>query len=178
MPHIHKEAGQHDFTASAYIVRTDGAEPQLLLHQHKKLGILLQFGGHIETDETPWQAITHELLEESGYELNQLELLQPKNRIAVLSNVDLHPYPLVIITHPFSPDHFHTDIAWAFTATAQPKNGVSDGESDSLQLFRLDELKALEANKIPENVREIGIFILTECLAEWERAPVTSDVSG
>ena len=81
MPHIHTAPVEHVFTASAYIIRLDQKEPMLLLHKHKKLHVFLQFGGHIEPHETPWEAITHELLEESGYELGQLELLQPTSRI-------------------------------------------------------------------------------------------------
>ena len=36
MPHINTKPGQHDFTASAFIVRLDRSEPQVLLHLHKK----------------------------------------------------------------------------------------------------------------------------------------------
>jgi len=53
MSHIHTNPGEHDQTVSAFIIRTDTAEPELLLHVHKKLGVLLQPGGHIELNETP-----------------------------------------------------------------------------------------------------------------------------
>ena len=65
MPHIHTKPGQHDHTVSAFIVRLDGKQPRILLHRHKKSGVYMQFGGHIELHENPWQAISHELLEES-----------------------------------------------------------------------------------------------------------------
>ena len=45
MAHIHTEPGQHDFTASAFIIRTDTPEPKLLLHRHKLVGKYLQIGG-------------------------------------------------------------------------------------------------------------------------------------
>lgn len=41
MAHLHEKI---DFTTSVYIVRDD----QVLLHKHKKLGIWLPPGGHIE----------------------------------------------------------------------------------------------------------------------------------
>src|SRR3954466_7704978 len=63
MPHIHHEPGQHDFTTSAFIVRTDRSEPQAVLHEHRKIGKLLQFGGHIELTESPWQALLREVRE-------------------------------------------------------------------------------------------------------------------
>lgn len=81
MAHIHTEPGQHDHTASGFIVRTDTPEPTLILHRHKKTGKYMQFGGHIELDETPWQAVRHELMEESGYDLSDLQILQPMQRL-------------------------------------------------------------------------------------------------
>ena len=54
MPHIHNQPGQHDICVSGYIVKiTEGAEPRIILHKHRKLNKLLQFGGHVELDETP-----------------------------------------------------------------------------------------------------------------------------
>src|SRR3954465_16018556 len=85
MPHIHTEPGQHDHTVSAYIFRTDFSEPKVMLHLHKKHGTYMQFGGHIELNENPWQAITHELREEAGYELDELFILQPHQRLMHLS---------------------------------------------------------------------------------------------
>ena len=49
MAHIHEKI---DFTTSVFIVRNG----KVLLHKHKKLGIWLQPGGHIELDEDPNQA--------------------------------------------------------------------------------------------------------------------------
>jgi 8-oxo-dGTP diphosphatase len=66
MAHIHTKPGQHDFTASAFIIRIDTPKPKVLLHMHKKLGVLLQPGGHIELNENPWQAVHHEIEEETG----------------------------------------------------------------------------------------------------------------
>jgi 8-oxo-dGTP pyrophosphatase MutT (NUDIX family) len=76
MAHIHTEPNQHDFTASAFIVRDDMDEPRVLLHMHRKLGRLLQPGGHIELHEHPWDSIAHELQEETGYMLADVEVLQ------------------------------------------------------------------------------------------------------
>ncbi len=59
MAHLHEKI---DFTASVYIVR----EGKVLLHKHKKLGIWLPPGGHIEPEEDPNQAALREAKEESG----------------------------------------------------------------------------------------------------------------
>ena len=57
MPHIHTEPGQHDQTVSAFIFRKVDGEYKAFLHMHRTLGTLMQVGGHVELDETPWGAI-------------------------------------------------------------------------------------------------------------------------
>jgi ADP-ribose pyrophosphatase YjhB (NUDIX family) len=178
MPHIHTEPGQHDSTVSAYIVRRDGAEPALVLHKHKKLNVWLQFGGHVELAENPWEALTHEVLEESGYTMQQLKILQPVVRLARLSNVTLHPSAVVTLTHPFNDlDHHHTDTAYAFVTHEQPAQPIADGESAHVRAFTAAELTAIPAAEIPENVREIGLFVLGTCLANWIEVD-TGEFSG
>ena len=74
MPHLHTGLGEYDHTVSAFIVKVDSTgEPKLLLHHHKKLDVLLQPGGHIELTETPWAAIAHEIKEETGLEVTNIQ---------------------------------------------------------------------------------------------------------
>lgn len=174
MAHIHTNSGDHDQTASAFIVRTDFEQPRLLLHMHKKLGILLQPGGHVELHENPWQAIRHEIEEETGYELSQLALLQPKDRIGQLTGAQLHPAAVCQNTHDFagSREHRHTDTTYAFIAKGAPANLPADGESADLRWVSADELNQLGEGEIFEDVREIGRFVLLTCLRNWEEVPV------
>ena len=62
MAHIHEKI---DFTASVYVVEGD----RVLLHKHKKLGIWLPPGGHVELDEDPNQAAIKEVREETGLDI-------------------------------------------------------------------------------------------------------------
>jgi 8-oxo-dGTP pyrophosphatase MutT (NUDIX family) len=168
MPHIHTQPGQHDHTASAYLFRIDLDEPKVLLHMHKKFGKYMQFGGHIELNETPWQAITHELLEESGYSMEQLTVLQPSGRITQLRDAIMHPQPVTHNTHALPDEHFHTDIVYAFTTTEVPKHQPSDGESTDIRSFTRSALVNLPDDSIIENVREIALYIFDHCLANWQ----------
>lgn len=170
MPHIHNEPGQHDHTVSGFIVRTDLGEPKLLLHKHKKLGRYIQFGGHIELHETPWQALVHELQEESGYGMLQLSLLQPKRRITSLTGAKLHPVAVYHNTHSFSETHFHTDLGYAFVVDGEPDSAIAENESGDILLISRQELAALPAEQTFESVREAGLFIFDVCIAEWEVA--------
>lgn len=173
MSHIHTEPGQHDHTASGYIVRIDTPQPAVLLHMHKKLGKYMQFGGHVELNETPWQAVRHELKEESGYDFEQLVLLQPPIRLKNLNGADLHPYPVAYLTHVFNDIHNHTDIDFAFVTNQPPKDAPGEDESQDLKLFTRQDLLDTPDAEIMRNVREICLFILDEILDTWDRLPAT-----
>ncbi len=174
MPHIHTEDGQHDHTVTAYIIRTDTSEPMALVHMHKKLHKLLPVGGHIELSETPWQAMAHELEEESGYGLADLVLLQPVSRIKHLSGVSLHPYPLNVNTHSITPTHFHSDMTYGFIASSDPSGSVEDAESADLRWLTRVELGGLHESDIFLNTKETYDFMFSECLSNWERIPAVA----
>jgi 8-oxo-dGTP pyrophosphatase MutT (NUDIX family) len=169
MPHIHTQPNQHDQTTCAFIVRLDRPKPTIMLHDHKKLGKLLPFGGHIELDETPWQAITHELIEESGYEINQLQILQPKSRIKSLTGISLHPYPICYNTHAFDESgHYHTDAGFAFITNQDPMHPIRPGESDKIIEVDQISIRNYSESEMSENIKEICEFIFDEALSSWE----------
>ena len=60
--HIHEKI---DFTASVYIVHGN----KVLLIKHKKLGIWVPPGGHIELDEDPNETALREAKEETGLDV-------------------------------------------------------------------------------------------------------------
>jgi 8-oxo-dGTP pyrophosphatase MutT (NUDIX family) len=179
MAHIHTGVGDHDLTASAFIIRTDFDEPKIMLHMHRKLHRYMQFGGHVELHENPWQAVKHEVQEESGYEISQLKLLQPIERIKSLKAAALHPQPICINTHVFNNklefkdnSHFHMDIEYAFVTDQEPRHPIGEGESQELALFSREQLLALSTDSIDEDTRTIILFIFDTCLLGWEQVPV------
>ena len=177
MPHIHDKENQHDFTASAFIVRTDFDEPRLMLHEHKKVGLFMQAGGHVELEENLWQAISHELLEETGYDLSQLQILQPKQfRIKHLSNSVVHPVPIVQNTHLYMPGvstHKHIDTVYGFITDQAPAKKPNEDESQNIIWVTLAELKAFDPLKITANAKEIGEAMLNIFIKEWEALPLS-----
>lgn len=168
MAHIHTLPGQHDHTISIFLFRLDFDQPKIIMHLHKLLGTYLQFGGHIELRETPWQTAVHELREESGYDIGQVNLLQPAERIHRLTGATLHPLPLSYNTHQITSDHFHTDTAYAAITSEPPTNAPDDGESTDIKLFTREELIALPTEMIIDNVREIALFVFDNVLDQWE----------
>lgn len=175
MAHIHTGAGEHDLTASAFIVRTDFDEPKLMLHRHRKLGKYLQFGGHVELNENPWQAVTHEIQEESGYELKQLQVLQPSQRIVVHTEGSVfHPQPLCVNTHVFNDEHKHIDITWVFVADQPPAQSVAEAESEEFLLVSKSELAAMLPEQLGSGTREIGAFIFDVAMISWDSVAADS----
>lgn len=169
MPHIHTEPGQHDLTTTAFIIRVDGDEPKGLLHRHKKLNLLLPVGGHVELSETPWAASLHEIEEESGYDISQLRIMQPKQRIMRMDEVKIHPVPLFLQTHEFKKNdgHSHTDIGFFYVAEESPKNLPAEGESAELVWLTNREIQARSA-EMPADIAQIYDFCFETALPAWE----------
>jgi len=140
MPHIHTEPNQHDVTVSAWIFRDHGNHVEVFVHMHRKMQKYMEVGGHMELDETPWQAIAHELVEETGYSLDELELYQPSYMPTDLTNVIVHPVPTLVLTYQPVPGHYHTDMSYVFYAKSEPLDVPNSGESQDLRWMTFQEL--------------------------------------
>ncbi|MDR0959702.1 MAG: NUDIX domain-containing protein [Propionibacteriaceae bacterium] len=143
MPHLHTEPGQRDITVSALIVRLVDDEWRCLVHLHRRFGTLMQVGGHIDLDETPWAALAHELTEESGYTLDDLQVLQPFPHVGPAPSGNDLPLPAYINSHRVDDTpHYHVDLAYALVAEAEPTRPPGPGESTDLRWYTPDELDA------------------------------------
>ena len=94
------------FTASAFVLSPDRRE--LILIHHKKLGIWVQPGGHIDAPDLDLEsAARREVAEEVG-----LRDLQPLLESGVLFDVDIHAIP----ARKDEPSHEHFDVRFVFVA--------------------------------------------------------------
>ncbi|MDQ3310727.1 MAG: NUDIX domain-containing protein [Actinomycetota bacterium] len=80
-----EEASPVHVTGSAVIVGERG----VVLHRHRRLGIWVQPGGHIDTGETPWEAALREAREETGLPVVAAPI-DPVRRRPPLLHVDVH----------------------------------------------------------------------------------------
>lgn len=120
-------------TASALVV--DAAFGRLLLNHHAKLGIWVQFGGHVEEGEGVAEAALRETREESG--LASVRLLSP-----AIFDIDVHPIP----ARGEIAAHYHHDLR--FLAVADPAEAFAvSAESLSLRWIALDELPAYSSSE-------------------------------
>lgn len=105
-------------TASAIVLGADG---RVLLHRHKRLGIWLQPGGHVDPGESCEQAVAREVLEETGLRGHLDE---------ALLHVDVHEGPR---------GHVHLDIRWLVRVPAGAEPAPAEGESQDVAWFTPDE---------------------------------------
>lgn len=137
------------FTASAFVLSPDRRD--LVLIHHKKLGIWVQPGGHVEpADEDLIDAARREVLEEVG--LSDLEPLASPGRSRVF-DVDIHLIP----ARKLDPAHEHFDVRFAFVAKTRtlvhsdevadlrwvPLSDVEQMGSDESVLRAVHKLRAL-----------------------------------
>lgn len=161
MPHIHTEPGQHDMTVSAYVIRQrEDGEWLCLVHMHRKIDMLMQAGGHIELNQTPWQAMAAELKDETGYDLTDITILQ-WSLPPIISRAITHPGPLLMNTHNAGEGHFHSDICYGFVARSEPPRSTAEGESKDLRWLSLSDLQVLAAQgDALQDVVEIYEYLL------------------
>jgi len=105
-------------TGSAILVTTDRS--RVLLHQHKRLGLWLQPGGHVDDGEQPWEGALREAGEETG-----LPVSFPEGG-PQLVHIDVHPGPR---------KHTHLDVRYLVEAPHVPPT-PPPGESQEVRWFQ------------------------------------------
>lgn len=129
-------AGPVHVTGSAIVVGPRG----VVLHRHKRMGIWLQPGGHLEPGEAPWEAARREAAEETG-----LSLRHPAG-CPRLVHVDVHPAPL---------RHVHLDLRYVLLAAdADPR--PAPGESQDVRWFTWPEAVAIADDGLAGALRALS----------------------
>lgn len=132
------------FTATTFIVYNK----KVLLHPHKKLGIWLPPGGHLDRDELPEVAALREVKEETGLDV---ELYQAPSYYD-FKDVGVLKQPQCILLEDINPFHQHIDFnyfARASTDVLSPRAG----EAATMRWLSLEEVNALDA---PDDVKRLA----------------------
>jgi 8-oxo-dGTP pyrophosphatase MutT (NUDIX family) len=137
------------FTASAFVLSPERTD--LVLIHHKKLGIWVQPGGHVEpSDAELTSAARREVLEEVG--LAELEAL-PSATGSPIFDLDIHLIP----ARKADPAHEHFDVRFAYVAKTRalvrseevadlrwvPISAVEQMGTDESVLRAVNKLRAL-----------------------------------
>lgn len=112
-----RDADPTHVTGSAVVLGPEG----VLLHLHKRLGMWLQPGGHLEPGETPWAAARREAEEETGLQFAGWPVGGPD-----LAHVDVHPG---------GRGHIHLDLRYVLHVHGDPTPRPPQGESQAVRWF-------------------------------------------
>jgi 8-oxo-dGTP pyrophosphatase MutT (NUDIX family) len=123
-----------DFTATAFVYW----QGKTLLHRHKKLGLWLPCGGHVDPHELPDDAAKREVLEESGVEIElvgerALDIHSPRQLIR----------PRGIQLEFIHDGHEHIDLIY-FARPAPGYNGYLLQDDPSLGWYSPNDLKEMD----------------------------------
>lgn len=121
-------------TGSAIVVDAAG---RVLLHRHKRLGIWLQPGGHLDPGEDAAAAAVRETAEETG-----LRARHPTDGPRLL-HVDVHEGPR---------GHVHLDVRYLLQAAGGDDLRPAAGESQDVAWFAADQARRIGDRSLAEAV--------------------------
>lgn len=114
-------ANDHHVTASAFVISSRG----VVLHRHRRLGIWVQPGGHVDRGEGPEDGARRETFEETGLVTRHLDPVE-------LFHVDVHRGPR---------GHTHYDVRYVLIS---PADDPSPPQDESPDVFWFDYATAQE----------------------------------
>ena len=123
-----QEADPTHVTGSSVILGPQG----VLLHRHKRLGLWLQPGGHLEPGETPWDAARRESTEETGLHLEWPAV--ETSGAPPLAHLDVHDG---------GRGHTHLDLRYLLTVRGRHDPAPPAGESQDVRWFAWSEAVAI-----------------------------------
>ena len=134
-----------DFVVAGYIFDNN----DVLLIKHKKLGLWLPVGGHINRNETPDEALLREIKEETNLNVKILS----QNNISQEGNVKKNiPVPFHANVHSVG-NHDHCCFFYLCKALNPAKLRINN----ELDGFRWFSRKELSSKEVPADVRNIGL---------------------
>jgi 8-oxo-dGTP pyrophosphatase MutT (NUDIX family) len=131
-----------DFAATTFVVH----EQRTLLLRHRKLGMWLPPGGHIDPHELPDQAALREVREETGLDVDLLA------QGSMLGHVQVLPQPHCLLLETIGPGHQHIDLIY-FARVCGGSLAHAEREALAARWFTWDELADPE---IAEDIRALG----------------------
>lgn len=135
------------FSVAVY-VRRGGYRGEVLLIKHRRLGTWLPIGGEMEPGETPLEAATREMREETGLTGGRLEQHSPIEGVP--------PGYLGYEEHQAGSKGLHMNFVFVIDVD----QGAEITPNEEFGEWRWVGLEAMAAVESPRNVREFGFLAL------------------
>src|SRR3989338_4811759 len=141
---------QRHYCATTYVTQKQFGAYKTLLLKHKKLGVWLPPGGHVEPNELPHEAALREVLEETGLSVT----LDGGNEVKAVGKKTLllpqqHHLQLEEIEEG---THYHIDFI--YFATVSEGERVQDNENHGeIKWFDEHEVRAIPASEMFDEAR-------------------------
>ena len=134
---------QNHFTATGIVFSNDG---KVLMIKHKKLGVWLPPGGHLDENELPCDAVVREIFEETGVKVRV---------ISAARDIDTHAcelaLPMEILLEDIEGTGLHNHIDMIYLCHAEDAElKPQESEIDGIGWFSPEQVSELETY---ENVR-------------------------
>jgi len=153
-----------EFVVEGYVIKDNS----VLLVYHKKIGMWLPPGGHIEKHETPEEALVREIKEETGLEVEIINQVKPDKKFSVR----LLYQPTHIQLEDIKGTHYHIDLIYL----CRVKGGElhSNQEIEDLRFFDIEEINKFD--NIPEEKYFATRFLNNEMDKNYLKLPVLSEI--
>ena len=127
------------FTATGFVFNKS---KQILMIKHKKLGVWLPPGGHIDENELPCDAVKREIFEETGAKVSVLSAATGPGEL--VNSCEL-PLPMEILLEDINGDGSHNHIDMIYLCVADDdKLSPQENEVDGIGWFTLDAVMKLD----------------------------------
>lgn len=137
------------FCVSVYVY--DAKEQKVLLVKHKKMGLWVQPGGHVEPNESMEEAAIREVYEETGLTVELIGNRVPRNSDYIL--------PLAIQKNLVKDDHIHMDFVYVAKVIGDNELVQNIEETDGIKWYSLDEINDTNFETF-DDVREWCKYII------------------
>lgn len=132
-----------------------------LLVKHKKLGIWLAPGGHVEENELPHQAAEREFFEETGV---KVRALSAQKDVLTASTSEYLPLPFYCNLHevnkPRGNSFCEQHYSWGYYVEVIDDSGFGK-EDDGVTGIGWFDMKDLQTIETTEDIRQEGLAVFT-----------------
>jgi len=135
-----------DLVVGGYLIHED----RVLLVHHKKSGLWLPVGGHIDENETPDDALVREFKEETKLDIKILGLLDVTTKGTVIRQLAV---PFYVNVHNVG-DHEHC----CFFYLCETKDAKIEIDRDELHDFAWFTKEELNQDHVPGDVKDTALL--------------------